>query len=420
MCIITEFELELCALYSNYVEHLKLTIMRKIIIISLTFIGYFGSLSAQKPEKIYSIAKVDKPHEYYVQQAEVWWKVIEKDKTNEEAWFNYYKANRYSLMTFKDIDRFDGHRNDGWVKESPYLKELDEIVDLIEKNIPNTFTYYRLKKMGYPSNETMFDALQKAYKINPDNPDIYDSFVTYYEMSGDNSKRKEFDEKLYKANEISSGFLAYGYNVLLTLKPNGIIMTFGDNDTYPLWILQDAMNIRPDVIVVNVPLLTDSSYRKIIFKKLNVPNFSKEYKDGSTTESEKEIVDYLIKNSSKTLSLYIGLPAWKQMKEYENNLYLVGLALEYSTENIDNIALLKNNFENNYALDYIKNRFEYDMSASIVERMNINYLPGIFKLYEHYKLSGDLTHAQKMKELGLLIAQKGGKEWYDKALAILK
>jgi hypothetical protein len=172
-------------------------------------------------------------------------------------------------MTYNGINRFDGHKNDGWVKESPYLKELDEIISLIGKNIPNTYTYYRLQKMGYPADEEGFDALQKAYEINPDNPEIYDSFVTFYEMNGNNAKRKEFDEKLFKANYISSGFLAYGYNVLMTMKPNGIILTFGDNDTFPLWLLQDALNIRTDITVLNIPLLSEPEYRDITFTNLS-------------------------------------------------------------------------------------------------------------------------------------------------------
>jgi len=123
-------------------------------------------------------------------------------------------------------------------------------------------------------------------------------------------------------------------------------------------------------------------------------------------------------SASKQTNGYVS--ASKQINEYEKNLYLVGLVLEYSTGNIDNIASLKNNFENNYALDYVRNRFEYDISAELVDRMNINYLPGIFKLYEHYTLSGDLTNAKKMKDLGLLIAQKGGQGWLDKAMTLLK
>ena len=391
--------------------------MKKIFLFSLAFLGYLGILTAQKPEKIYSIAKVYKPHEYFVQQAELWWKEIEKDKSNENAWYNYYRANRYCLFTYK---AFNGQRNEDWVKESAFLKDPDEIYGLIEKNIPNTFTYYRYKKVGYPSDTVMFNALLKAYQINPGNSEIDDSFVTFYEMKGNAAKRKEFNEKLYAANEISAGFLAYGYNVLVSMKPNGIILTFNDNDTFPLWLLQDVLNVRTDITVLNNSLLAEPEYGNAVFKKLNMPDFSYAHKNGIPADREKDIVDFIFKNKPVSRPLYVGLPAWKKINGYEKNLYLAGLVLEYSTDNIDNIASLKNNFENNYALDYIKNRFEYDISAELVDRMNINYLPGIFKLYEHYTLSGDLNNAKKMKDLGLLIAQKGGQGWLDKASLLLK
>ena len=207
---------------------------------------------------------------------------------------------------------------------------------------------------------------------------------------------------------------------MISSKQNGIIITFGDNDTFPLWMLQDALGVRQDVTVLNVSLLTIPEYREKIFTKMKIAPFPDFNSNKSSALNTEDLVKYIFNNKPINLPIYIGLPAWEQFKEYEKNLYLEGLVLEYSKENIDNTALLKNNFENKYALDYLENRFEYDISSEVVDRMNINYLPGIFKLYEHYNLSGDLIRAQKMKELGLLIAQKGGKEWYDKATKIFK
>ncbi len=368
---------------------------------------------SQQPETVLSIAKVAKPHEWYLKQAELWWKEVEKDKKNENAWYNYFKANRYACMTYNNINAFDGKKNDGWIKESSYLMEAEEIIKKADQYIPDTYTSNCLRVYGYSNEDESFKYLQRAYEIDPNRPEALDGLVTYYETHGNLEKRKEFNLKWYKTNDLSSGFLAYNYNVLMTIKPNGVILTFGDNDTYSSWFLQDVFGIRKDVTVLNVPLLSDKNYRDSMFKKLNIPEF-KEYTDDSS-ESEKEILAHILKNRPQTLSIYVGLPAWKQLKEYENNLYLVGLALEYSSENIDNIALLKNNFENLYVLDYVKQRFEYDICDEQVNRMNINYLPGIFKLYKHYTLSGDEMHAKKIKELGLGIAQKGGQEWMDKA-----
>ncbi len=75
--------------------------MKKIISVCLLLGLGLSVVFAQKSEKIYSIVKVEKPHEFYVQQAELWWGEIEKDKTNEEAWHNYYKSNRYGYLTYR-------------------------------------------------------------------------------------------------------------------------------------------------------------------------------------------------------------------------------------------------------------------------------------------------------------------------------
>lgn len=47
----------------------------------------------------------------------------------------------------------------------------------------------------------------------------------------------------------------YAYNMLSPLAPNAILLVHGDNDTYPLWYLQNVEGIRTDVRVINANLL---------------------------------------------------------------------------------------------------------------------------------------------------------------------
>ena len=344
---------------------------------------------------------------WYKNQKELWQKEISKNKKNESSWLNYFMASRYYYAT----------TNTSWKISN---EKMTLLLNEMNKAIPKSFTYNLCKgwHMGVWDKDG-FPYILEAYRLNPQHPFVLDELIVRYEVYGPEEKRKEICKKYFRTNDASYGLLNYNYNVLASLEKNAILFTTGDNDSYPIWILQDEFGFRTDVLLLNINLAAIDSYREMKLKNagINLPkaiqDSIKVYEDETPerrTFMEKNIVRILSENSDRPV--YVGLTCGGEdfMKSIKDKLYLVGLASKYSNERIDNIAFLKRNYEQNFLLDYLKIDLQIDERAAIVKWCNQNYVTPFVSLYKHYTTAGDMQKAQQIKAQIEKIAKESSRE----------
>jgi hypothetical protein len=371
----------------------------KPVLILVAALLLFAQVNAQKPEPVYSNARVHKPIDWYKQQAAAWKKVTEAEPGNAMAWYYYYYANRN--LQYRDTDDKRTHEE----KQAA----MAQLLSAMEKGIPDSYEYNLVKWMNGGFDMKLIPYLERAVRLGEGRTEHLDFLVNIAELDRDIKKRDHSSLKKHEAGNLSTGMLYYNYNVIAGLDPNAILVTAGDNDTYPVWVLQ-AMGIRRDITVLNLSLLQIDSYRDKIFNELGIADFGRLHHDSPALVARhrfrKEIVQHIAANT-KGYPVYVALSAAEgYTSEIEQDLYLTGLTYRYSKASFDNIAVMRHNFEQQYALDYIDKPYYQDISAELVQMINANYVVPMLKLFDHYKVSGD-SQKQEWIRRKILAVSKG-------------
>jgi hypothetical protein len=106
--------------------------------------------------------------------------------------------------------------------------------------------------------------LERAVELDPTFMDPWFSLVIHYMGRDEKEKVSVALRKILESGIIADEVMDYSYNMFACLEKDAILVTNGDNDTYPGWILTRVVGHRPDIRLVNRSLLNTEWYPLVL------------------------------------------------------------------------------------------------------------------------------------------------------------
>ena len=375
---------------------------KKIIILAAVVLslGCIGTLQAfthtgeQEPQEIRGVVVDEYDAAWYEHQQNLWQKKAQADPSDEHAWEQYFSAARYADML-----------NDQYGMTDRKKAVLDEMA----KHIPNSFTYnlamYQTERDMQGADASLWaeKALQQIpADIGRQNTTM---LIAYLVLKGelsdaDRTTLHMLALSLYKNNAYPSYLLRYADNCLRGMETDALYFENGDVSFYAPLILQEALDLHTDKIIIPISFLWLDTYRDALCRKLGIKPFEVN-KDYAAMENGNEvylqdIVEHIIKESRRP-AYFSPRESLAKENGLSRKLYNEGLVFRYSTHSYDNMAVAMRNVEGKYRMDYLTEPLyvnEEQWKGS--ERIQLNYMVMLAPVVKSYRQAGDTLHANRL------------------------
>lgn len=243
--------------------------------------------------------------------------------------------------------------------------------------------------------------LERALRLDPrlDDP----RYILWF-MRMSQGRRDLAEEQLrilLDTRRIPEPLVDFGYNLLAGLEPDAILITNGDNDTYPLLALQAARGLRTDVTVVNLNCSELLWYRRQLRESTPgapVPLLEGAREGRLASAVVKGLVEELAKSGWKR-PLYLAVTVPCEPEMIPNTRSLEGLVYRVRPETGGGLtvdrALIERNLDRVYRLQSATSVAVDWNEWSALRQLSANYTATGWQLANRLLKDGETTAARE-------------------------
>jgi tetratricopeptide (TPR) repeat protein len=264
---------------------------------------------------------------------------------------------------------------------------------------------------GQPTQpDTAIALLERALKLDPSLDDPHMGLWVMRLSKGQKQAADAEMASLLNRGRLPEPLVDFGYNLLVGLEPNAILLTNGDNDTCPAVALQAARGFRPDVTVINLSMLNLVWYRRQLRAapaSVPVPLLESTPYMGSTKAVEGMITN-IAKDGWKR-PLYAACTVDLRFHTIPNQLSLEGVVYRVTSKKgtgmeADTLHGMRN-LNGAYRLESATSPgLDWEAWSSIGQLM-LNYCAAYFQQACAIAKGGDVQRARELMEHALTLSE---------------
>jgi len=277
-------------------------------------------------------------------------------------------------------------------------QQLQQVVERLGTHHPKSYEYHYAAYLVNRYDTAAGDHLREAHRLAPANKALLSELVALAELSSDPKQKLEYCRKIETQKVYDPLLYQYGRNLLTSVEAGGWLITQGEWDTYPLWVLQTVHRFRTDVTLLQLDLLHQQHY----FERVMAPF---KLKKGAYKRFVSNPSNFLKELAVASKPVYLSLTVDQNyITQNGSILFATGLAMKVSQKPFDNLPLLAEHWKSFDLTNLPSTKADKELN-----KMLGNYIMPAGLLYQKALTDGRTGEADTLRVLMTGLARNAGR-----------